>query len=361
MKNAYDVGDADTMRALIESGELDVDTIGVGYSQLNMFIDKANSPKFYEDSLDWWFTDRSKTPGYSGGNKFAVIYVENASTPVTVEASKLVNRNYEAYGDESKLAPGMTPADNLLLSVEGAGSATIAFKDENDQTPWDLTGAEEGTTELTGDFFIGAYSQGGGGPDVGTGPNSAVISFENSQWEGTVIYGDYLEGQDITGVCSLSFDRHSSWKVTGDTYVSQLEIQDVAGITADQPVTVYFDQTSSVVAGTYGNVTLSGPGVDQWPELPEEEPEEAPAEEPAPETSVPQAEEAAEAAPVQAAESEAEAPETVETGDAPVPETAEAAGEASSRRIPAGPIAAGAAVVIAAAAGIGLGMKKRKK
>lgn len=25
-----------------------------------------------------------------------------------------------------------------------------------------------------------------------------------------------------------------------------------------------------MVAGTYGNVTLEGPGVDQWPEIPEE-------------------------------------------------------------------------------------------
>jgi hypothetical protein len=99
MKNAYDVGDADTMREKLASGEIDVDSIGVGYSQLNMFLDKANYPKFYEDSLDWWFTDRSKTPGYSGGNKFAVIYVENSSTPVYVEASKMVNQNYVEYGD----------------------------------------------------------------------------------------------------------------------------------------------------------------------------------------------------------------------------------------------------------------------
>ena len=272
MKNAYDVADPETMTAQMESGELDVDSLGVGYSKLNMFIDKANSPKFYEDSLNWWFTDKSKTPGYSGGNKFAVMYVENSSTPIYVEASKMVNQNYVEYGDPSKLEEGQTPADNLLLSVEGAGSATVNFKDENDQTPWDLTGKSGDTTELCGDFYLGAYSQSTGSPDIGTGANSATLNFENSQWEGTVLYGDTDE---ITGVCNLNFDYKSSWKVTADTKVSDLEIYNAENITADEPVTITFDSTSTVVAGTYGNVTLEGPGVDQWPEIPEEPEEES--------------------------------------------------------------------------------------
>jgi hypothetical protein len=270
MKNAYDVGDADTMRAALASGEIDIDSITTGYSALNIFLDKANSPKFYEDSLDWWFTDKSKTPGYSGGNKFAVMYVENSSTPIYVEASKMVNQNYVEYGDPDTLEAGQTPADNLLLSVEGAGSATVFFKDENDQTQWDLTGETDDTTELVGDIFIGAYSEAAGSPDVGTGPNAASLNFENSQWEGTVLYGDT---DDITGICNLSFDQDSSWKVTADTKVADLEIYNVANITADEPVTITFDSTTTVVAGTYGNVTLEGPGVDEWPEIQEEEPE----------------------------------------------------------------------------------------
>jgi hypothetical protein len=285
MKNAYDVADPETMAAQIASGEIDIDSLGTGYSKLNMFIDKANSPKFYEDSLDWWFTDKSKTPGYSGGNKFAVMYVENSSTPIYVEASKMVNQNYVEYGDPAKLEEGQTPADNLLLSVEGAGSATVNFKDENDQTPWDLTGKTDDTTELSGDFFLGAYSQSTGSPDIGTGANSATINFENSQWEGTVLYGDT---EEITGVCNLSFDYKSSWKVTADTKVSNLEIYNVENITADEPVTITFDSTSTVVAGTYGNVTLEGPGVDQWPEIPEEPEEESIVESAAPEASVPE-------------------------------------------------------------------------
>ena len=87
-------------------------------------------------------------------------------------------------------------------------------------------------------------------------------------------------------MCNLRFDRYSAWKVTADTKVANLEIADVAGITADHPVTVTFDSTTSVVAGTYGNVTLEGPGVDQWPELPPEETPEASVQEP-PETATP--------------------------------------------------------------------------
>ncbi len=270
MQNAYDVADPETMQAKMDSGELDVNNITTGYGELNMFIDKANSPKFYEDSLDWWFTDKSKTPGYSGGNKFAVIYVENSSTPVYVESSKMVNQNYVDYGDPTKLEEGQIPADNLILSVEGAGSATVNFKNNNRNTPWDLTGASTDTTEIVGDMFIGAYSQSTGSPDIGTGANSATLNFENSDWEGTILYG---EEEEITGICNLNFDHKSSWKVTGDTKVANLEIYNVENITADEPVTITFDSTTTVVAGTYGNVTLVGPGVDEWPEIPEEEPE----------------------------------------------------------------------------------------
>lgn len=267
MKGAYDVADPETMTAKMASGEIDVDSIGVGYGELNMFIDKANTPKFYEDSLNWWFTDKSKTPGYSGGNKFAVIYVENSSTPVYVESSLLINQNYADYGDASKLPEGQIPADNLILSVEGAGSGTVYFRNNNAETPWDLTGASDETTEIKGDMYIGAYSEFTGSPDKGTGPNSASLYFENSDWEGTVLYGDT---EEITGICNLSFDHKSSWKVPGDVKVANLEIYNVENITADQPVTIYFDSTSTVVAGTYGNVTLEGPGVDEWPEIPEE-------------------------------------------------------------------------------------------
>ena len=344
MAEAYDVGDAETMRRKLDSGEINLDNIGVGYSQLNIFLDKANNPKFYEDSLDWWFTDRSKTPGYSGGNKFAVMYVENSSTPIFVDSSLLVNQNYIENGDPSQLEEGMIPADNLLLSVEGAGAATVHFKNENAETPWDLTGVSDETTELTGDFYLGAYSQGGGGPDVGMGPNSADLYFENSQWTGTVRYGDT---EEITGVCNLTFDQNSSWNITADTRVANLDIWNVENITADQPVTVTFDSTSTVVAGTYGNVTLEGPGVDEWPEPPEPEPEpEIVEEEPASalETEAPAATPAPTAAPQEPASEVTEAP-------------APAAGSLSGTVYAV--IAAAAAALVAVIAAVVL--KKKKK
>ena len=343
MKGAYDVADPADMQAKMDSGEIDVNNITTGYSDLNMFLDKANTPKFYEESLDWWFTDKSKTPGYSGGNKFAVIYVENSSTPIYVEASKMVNQNFVEYGDPSKLEEGQTPADNLLLSVEGAGSATVNFKDENSKTLWDLTGESTDTTELVGDFFIGAYSQASGSPDKGTGPNSATVNFENSEWEGTVLYGDT---EEITGICNLNFDQNSAWKVTGDTKVANLEIYNVENITADEPVTITFDSTTTVVAGTYGNVTLEGPGVDAWPEIVvEEEPvEEAPVEETP-------AEEAPAEVPV---EEPAEVP-AEEPVEAPAEETPAEGG------ISGGIIAAIVVVIVAVAAVVIVIAKKKKK
>ena len=337
MMNAYDVADPKVMQEKMDSGEIDVNNSTTGYSELNMFLDKANTPKFYEESLDWWFTDKSKTPGYSGGNKFAVIYVENSSTPIYVESSLMINQNYADYGDASKLEEGQTPADNLILSVEGAGSASVHFKNNNAETPWDLTGKDTATTEIVGDMFIGAYSQASGSPDKGTGPNSATLTFENSDWTGTVLYGDT---EEITGVANLSFDHKSTWNVTADTKVANLEIYNVEGITADEPVTITFDSTTTVVAGTYGNVTLEGPGVDEWPEIPEEEPEPTP--EPTPEaTEEPAPEVTPEAAPEEPQEEVVE--ETVE--------------ESSNTGI----IVAVVVIVIIAAAVVVVVVKKKKK
>ncbi len=216
------------------------------------------------DSLDWWYTDRSKTPGYSGGNKFAVIYVENSSTPIYVDSTKLVNQNYVDYGPESDwwaqhqgqvsevTGIAYAPADNLLISVEGAGAATVYFRNENSQTLWDDTGVSAETCELVGDFYLGEYSQSSGNPDKGTGANALTAIFENSEWEGTILYGD----EAMTGTATVSFDANSSWKVTADTYVANLEIADLSKVTADEPVTVFYTASNTVSPGTYGNVTF---------------------------------------------------------------------------------------------------------
>ena len=249
MQSVYDVASPDKWDDSI------LDQIkGLGataINQLNIFLDKANDPAFIEDSLTWWFTDKSKTPGYSGGNKFAVIYAENSSTPITVEATQLKNKNYEDYGDASKLSKGQTAADNLLVSVEGSGAANITFTDENSSTKWDKTGEDDGTCEMIGDFYIGEYSSNeSGSPDIGTGANSLTASFVNSEWEGTILYGD------DTGKADLTFDADSTWTVTSDTSVDHIEVEDINSIKSDKKVTITYTESDSITPGTYGNVTF---------------------------------------------------------------------------------------------------------
>jgi hypothetical protein len=202
--------------------------------QLNIFIDKANTPKFYEESLTWWFKDKSLTPGYSGGNKFAVIYVENSSTPIYISNTRLVNKNYQEYGElsDEAIAEGQTPADNLLVSVEGGGNGNIVFNNENSETVWDLTGKNEETCELAGDFYLGAAAEASDNPNLGSGSNSLNVDFDNSEWKGTVIHGDN------SGVVSLAFDTLSRWEITGDAVVSDLTLATEDNLTADSGVTI---------------------------------------------------------------------------------------------------------------------------
>ncbi len=237
MKAVYDVADpADWADSMAETA--------MDSNQLNIFLDKANDPNFIEESLTWWFMDKSLTPGYSGGNKFAVIYIENSSTPVYVNRSRLVNENYQQYGtlDASALAEGQTPADNLLISVEGGGSGNVFFTEENSITLWDLTGVTGETCELAGDFYLGVEAVASDDPNLGTGSNTLNATFTSSEWTGTVLRGDN------TGVINLVFDSDSVWFVTADAIVSDLTLAAQSCISAAGP-------RSITVAGT---LTLAG-------------------------------------------------------------------------------------------------------
>lgn len=239
MIRAYDVAQPSdwdpSILDQLESGSTSI-------SELNIFVDKANNPKFYEESLDWWFTDKSATPGYSGGNRFAVIYTENSPTPVYVENTYLVNKNYELYKD----AP--VPANNYIISSEGAGDGVVHFINENSRTHWDLLDQENSETcEIVGDFYI-AQDVTSDAPGMGSGPSTLTVHFQNSEWEGTV--------QGYAYNAYLYFDKDSSWKVTEDTTVGTIEAEDISKITADAPVTVLFRQSDSIQEGTYGNVTF---------------------------------------------------------------------------------------------------------
>ena len=257
----YDVYDA---RQIIDDPvlyeyllSLDDETIASdfdGSSQLNFFMDRVNSPHFNRESLDWWYTDRNLTPGYNGGAKFAVILLQ-ANTGVTVESTSLYNRNYDEYGPDSQwwaehrgqvndfTGTAYAPAENLLVSVQaesggmggsGAVDGTVTFINENSATKWDLTGENDGTCELVGDFFV----------DEG---NTLTCTFINSQWTGTV---------DGAGA-SLTFDADSTWTVTGDVTLEGLEAEKPENITAPAPVTITYYYSDTIQDGlTIGNVTF---------------------------------------------------------------------------------------------------------
>ena len=116
---------------------------------------------------------------------------------------------------------------------------------------WDKTGEDNSTCEMTGDFYIGEYSNNeSGSPDVGTGANTLSAVFVNSEWEGTILYGD------DTGSADLTFDSDSVWTVTADTSVNRIEVEDISSIRADNEVTITYSESESITEGTYGNVTF---------------------------------------------------------------------------------------------------------
>ncbi|MDS0525265.1 S-layer homology domain-containing protein [Clostridium sp. SHJSY1] len=265
MRTAYDIADPTTF--LNKKDEIDSAINGksaTSISQLNMFLDKANSPAYTLDSLNWWFLDKSATPGYSGGNRFAVIYTEASSTPVYVDSSLLVNENYKKYGDskynssdaykgtylENYAAANpdkCKAANNYIVSAEGGGTGNVYFKNENSKTHWDLSNENSETTEINGDFYV-AETVTSSAPGMGSGPSSLNAHFENSEWIGTT------DGYAYNA--NLYFDKSSSWKVTKDTTVGTIEADDISKITSDKPVIVKYQSSNTIKPGKYGNVTF---------------------------------------------------------------------------------------------------------
>jgi hypothetical protein len=240
----------DTLTEAANKIEKYITSNGLISNQLNIFADKANSPKFKADSLSWWFVDRSKTPGYSGGNKFSVIYVDASPAVVNVISSLLTNDNYKSYGNQStwwknltaKEQTYYTPADNLLISVENGGTGNVTFTDENSNTKWDVLGGSSETTELSGDFYVGSPAK-AGEPGVQEGAtNTLNAAFHNSQWSGTILCGD----TEKTGKVNLTFDTNSKWTVTKNCSVASLIVAKGAEIVS-----------SSL---TYGNMSTASDG-----------------------------------------------------------------------------------------------------
>jgi hypothetical protein len=269
----------------------------VGTFSMNMFASARTGWTVSEEAMRYWFEDgHTLVPGSGGGNYLAVIYTEGSKTPIYIESTRVVNRNYEKYKD----APG-SKAENLIISSEGNGTANVIFINDNSRTKWDLTGVSEETTEVVGDFYIAEASEstgmmggmpggmpgpggmppgggipGGGFPGRGPGdgmpdgnggmpggggegmpegmpmgmhPNGGMpsgtggmgmgqkgnyinVTFENSEWEGTVL--------GVSENANLTFDGRSSWKVTGDAEIDTLTVAPGTVIDADAPVTISY-------------------------------------------------------------------------------------------------------------------------
>ena len=108
-----------------------------------------------DSSAKNWFADGYSTvPGSMGGSPFSVIYAEGSKTPIYIESTKLLNKNYQKYKD----APG-SKARNTLIDAEGNGTANVFFINDNSRTKWDLTGVSSDTTEVVGDFYISENTQ----------------------------------------------------------------------------------------------------------------------------------------------------------------------------------------------------------
>ncbi|MGM9613936.1 MAG: hypothetical protein ACI3W7_00225 [Oscillospiraceae bacterium] len=196
-------------------------------SSMNIFIDPANSPHYNAGGITWWYLDRSKTPGYSGGNKFAVIYSDGSPAVVNVDSCLLTNDNYTNYGVESEWWNSLTeaekeiytPADNLIASAENSGKLNVTFVNENSRTKWDVTGASDETCELVGDFYVGPKNT-----------NAVNATLVNSEWSGTVIYADPSlatsgeMGEEAVGFAYITLTEGSVWTVTEECTVAELTV-----------------------------------------------------------------------------------------------------------------------------------------
>lgn len=202
-------------------------------SNMNIFIDPANTPHYNENGILWWYLDRSKTPGYSGGNKFAVIYSDGSPAVVNVTACLLTNDNYTLYGPESEWWNSLTaeeqtmytPADNLIASAENGGKLNVTFVNENSSTYWDVTGESDETCEMVGDFYVGPKST-----------NAVNATLINSEWTGTVLYADPElatsgeMGAEAVGFAYITLTEGSVWTVTEECTVATLTVDETSSV-----------------------------------------------------------------------------------------------------------------------------------
>jgi hypothetical protein len=101
-----------------------------------------------------------------------------------------------------------------------------------------------------------------GGMGMGQKGNYLNATFENSEWEGTVL--------GVSKNANLTFDGKSSWKVTGNTEIDTLTVAPGTVISADKPVTISYLKLEVSDGGKF----KFGKNVTGEVRPPEEEPEE---------------------------------------------------------------------------------------
>lgn len=181
-----------------------------------------------------WYEDTTQVPGKNGGN-IALISTTSPSG-ITVDSTKLSNNAYAAYRDSG--------VPNWLVAAAG-GTSTISFRNQNSQTKWDLTGADDSTTELYGNLYCAAAS--GEGMWV-TAAGAMVVNLENSEWTGSI--------ENLGTGVTLNLDQDSVWTVTGTCTVSSLTLADGAQIEAPEGYTLNIDGKTELAPGTYENVNI---------------------------------------------------------------------------------------------------------
>jgi hypothetical protein len=207
----------------------------VNCPMLNLFINKT-SYKFGQDiskEQSYWYQNKNTAP--QTGEAMACILC-TGTAPIVSNSNYYYNENYAKYASSG--------AKNYLIAADNAGKGIVTFNNQNSSTKWDLTGVSKETTELSGDIYI-APNVTMTGPDAGSGPSSANVTFNNSEWSGKV--SGYLRNADMT------FDANSVWTVTGDTGVGNLTLTSDKCVKAASPVTVK----------VYGTLTINGKQITQ--------------------------------------------------------------------------------------------------
>ncbi len=215
---------------------------GMAHKDMNMFILKAQM-QVNTAGLGYWFEDKDRTP--VTGNKFAIIYIDGASTPVEVERSFLYNENYALYAEAG--------ASNWLVTAENACDGLVIFRHENSDVHWNVLDDSSETCELVGDIWVASEltisDPGMASMELDTDkPSSLEVQLVDSEWTGAV----RGHGEGMT----LRLDGTSSWTVTEDCTVGTIELESGAVIDAESPVTVCYQSSDTVIPGTYGNVTF---------------------------------------------------------------------------------------------------------